>query len=147
MRTSRSKYQHHLLHYLQFLQTNPNCTSFPLPTPFPFPLIQNPQPLTPNPHQHATIEQIMYHAAVGLIKTSVLIFYYNLPSQTRYMRLTALFVLFLNAATNIAGFFFNIFSCAPVDYWNHALTAVCVDYTLPIFVLGIANIFCDIMIW
>lgn len=103
--------------------------------------------LSPNSKQHATIEQILYHVAVGFIKTSVLIFYYRLPSQSRFMQFTALFILVLNLATNIAGFFFNLFSCSPVDYWNYALTADCVDYTLPIFVLGIANIFCDIMIW
>jgi len=96
---------------------------------------------------HATVEQIMYHAAVGLIKSSVLIFYYTLPGQPAFLRYTTILIFFINAATNIAGFFFNIFSCSPVAYWYYELTAICVDYTLPIFVLGIANIACDIVIW
>ena len=54
----------------------------------------------------------------------------------------------MNIGNNIAGFFLLILECKPVDYWNYWITSTCLaDYTDAIFVLGIVNIFTDLLVW
>lgn len=50
--------------------------------------------------------------------------------------------------TNLAGFFFMVFECEPVNYWDYWLTSTCVaDQATPNAVFGIVNIFTDVLLW
>ncbi|KAI0121237.1 hypothetical protein BJ170DRAFT_645572 [Xylariales sp. AK1849] len=102
---------------------------------------------------NAFLMSTLYHVAIGLIKCPILLFYYQMTPIT-YQRVAIAIVLFCCAADNLAGFFFNIFRYMPVDYWNHQL-ALNNDYNqhtalikdLVIWVIGVANIVIDCLIW
>lgn len=97
---------------------------------------------------HAFVDFVLYHASILFIKTSILLFYVDLSKQIRIRIVLLYFGLFICVSSNIAGFFFQIFKCSPVDSWNHWQTYSCIAYSNTfIFAIGIINIITDIVIW
>ena len=98
--------------------------------------------------QFSTFEYAFYHAAVGCLKASILLFYLELFIEKSWLYWISILILVVNVANNIAGFFLLIFDCRPVDYWNYWLTFSCWEaYPDAIFGLGIVNILTDLIIW
>ncbi|CAJ2503640.1 Uu.00g110340.m01.CDS01 [Anthostomella pinea] len=97
---------------------------------------------------HAEIEIVVYHLAIFLIKMSLLLFYCEMTHPKSVQRMFVYFVIFVSFATNTAGFFFQLFKCTPVDYWNNWLDYTCLPYRGKfVFGVGISNIITDIFIW
>lgn len=98
--------------------------------------------------QHAEIEVVIYHVAIALVKFSLLLFYSEMTHYKSWQRQVIYFVMFLVATSNAAGFFFQIFKCSPVDYWNTWTHYTCVPYRAKfVFGIGIVNIITDCMLW
>ncbi|KAI9739921.1 MAG: hypothetical protein M1818_004977 [Claussenomyces sp. TS43310] len=96
----------------------------------------------------STTEYSLYHAAVGCLKASILLFYLGLLLEKSWSYWVGIMILAVNIGDNIAGFFLLLFECTPFDYWNHWVVCICLtNYPDAIFVLGIVNIFTDFVIW
>lgn len=90
----------------------------------------------------------MYHVCILFLKSSILLFYLQFYGEKRVQRWITVTILILSILTNLAGFFFMLLECQPVNYWNHWLASTCnASQAQVTFALGILNIFTDLMIW
>lgn len=97
---------------------------------------------------NSLVINVLYHFAVGTIKCSFLLMYLSI-TPIRWHHVLIYIVLFICAASNVAGFFYQIFKNKPVNYWDHWLERVNhgeIDSKF-IFGIGIINIATDCMIW
>ncbi|KAF3935170.1 hypothetical protein ABW20_dc0107975 [Dactylellina cionopaga] len=90
---------------------------------------------------------ILYSLTALVIKSSLLLFYYNL-SPARYIKWSVWATFAFSAATVITAVCYSLFKCAPVAYWTEWYTSVCDTHqTIPFLVTGSAMILSDIIIW
>ncbi|EPS38019.1 hypothetical protein H072_8262 [Dactylellina haptotyla CBS 200.50] len=90
---------------------------------------------------------VLYPCTSLVIKSSLLLFYYNL-SPARYLKWCVWATFAFSVATVIAAVSYSLFKCAPVAYWTEWYTSVCDTHqTIPYLVTGAAMILSDIIIW
>ena len=72
------------------------------------------------------VNELFFIVAHFFSKLPFLIFYYGLSPAPKYRLALYAVGVFVTIYT-IAGLFVAVFQCAPVDWWNHLLTAKCID--------------------
>lgn len=74
------------------------------------------------------INEIVYPVALFLVRNSLLIFYWCLtPSSSHIFRRIVILFFFINFTCMAVSLGTIIWQCNPIDWWNHPLTAKCVD--------------------
>ncbi|KAF3914670.1 hypothetical protein AA313_de0204696 [Arthrobotrys entomopaga] len=90
---------------------------------------------------------VLYPCTALVIKSSLLLFYYNL-SPARYLKWSVWGTFGFTLSTVIAAVGFSLFKCSPVNYWSEWYTSVCnAHQTIPYLVTGSCMILSDVIIW
>ncbi|EPS45014.1 hypothetical protein H072_977 [Dactylellina haptotyla CBS 200.50] len=90
-----------------------------------------------------------YPWVMMMIKFSLLLFYYEVtPSRYFAVRWAIYGTTFIVVGNTIASFFVTLFSCQPVNYWDHLLYDPCkANLKTALIVFGVIYIVTDVLIW
>ncbi|KAF2468387.1 uncharacterized protein BDR25DRAFT_205126, partial [Lindgomyces ingoldianus] len=92
------------------------------------------------------VAEIMYNAAIPLIKSSILLLYHRIFPQ-RWLNQALLGLGLFIIAYSVAQILADIFQCTPVDsIWGASLKKHCIKYPMLIKICGIINILTDVAI-
>ncbi|KAF3930316.1 hypothetical protein ABW19_dt0201723 [Dactylella cylindrospora] len=90
---------------------------------------------------------VLYPITALVIKSSLLLFYYNL-SPAQYLKWSVWATFIFTLATAITAVGYSLFKCSPVAYWTEWYSSVCDTHQkIPYLVTGSCMILSDVIIW
>ncbi|KAK6347929.1 hypothetical protein TWF718_005749 [Orbilia javanica] len=92
---------------------------------------------------------LFYPWVMMVTKLSLCMFFYRMTNMN-YIRWGVWATAFITIGNTLAGFFVVLFSCSPINNWDHMLSATCrsnQDRRTSLLAVGAIYIFTDVAIW